>query len=84
MPEFTLTLHAESVMMERGIPTEWVRRILAKPTRLERDRFDPQLQHALGRISEHGDRVLRIVYDPSIAPIRVVTAYFDRSLRNRL
>lgn len=34
MPEFTLTLHAESVMMERGIPVEWVGRVLASPTRL--------------------------------------------------
>lgn len=49
-----------------------------------RDARDPQLSHALRRIPEHGGRVLRVVYTHRIDPLRVVTAYFDRTLREQL
>jgi len=41
------------------------------------------LRHALARIAERGDRVLRVVYNASVNPPRVVTAYFDRRQRGR-
>jgi hypothetical protein len=37
----------------------------------------PKLTHALGRVSEHGGRVLRVVYNGLAKPRRVVTVYFD-------
>ena len=58
--------------------------ILERPEKTENDKTDPKLTHALGRISEHGNRVLRVVYNPVIDPITVVTAYFDRAMRNKL
>jgi hypothetical protein len=45
---------------------------------LEKDKEDPRLRHALGRIPEHGDRILRVVYNTTIEPWSVVTAFFDR------
>jgi hypothetical protein len=33
---------------------------------------------------EHGGRVLRVVYNGSVKPVRVVTAFFDRTQRNKL
>lgn len=77
-PPFDLTSHARAVLAERRIDLAWVDRVLAAPTRSEPDRFDPSLRHALAPIEERDGRVLRVVYNPEVNPIRVVTAFFDR------
>ena len=50
--------------------------------RLDADRADPELQHAIGRIAENDDRYLRVIYNAAVTPWRIVTAYFDRGLRS--
>lgn len=84
MLTFVLSAHAEKVVAERSIDAEWLERVLSNPEKVEADATDPDLKHALGRISEHGNRVLRVVYNGSVKPVRVVTVYFDRTLRNKL
>jgi hypothetical protein len=84
MLKYVLSAHAEVVLKERSIRSEWLERVLAQPEKTETDKQDPSLAHALGRISEHGNRVLRVVYNPTVDPISVVTAYFDRPMRNKL
>jgi hypothetical protein len=39
--------------------------------------------HAFLRIAERNHRVLRVVYNPDVHPVRVITVYFDRRLRGR-
>ena len=63
MPKFDLSAHAKIVIAERSIELEWLERVLAKPEKIEADRDDPELEHAWGRIPEHGDTVLRVVYN---------------------
>jgi hypothetical protein len=57
-------------------------RVLSSPERSEPDRADPELQHAIGRIAENGDRYLRVIYNAAVTPWRIVTACFDRGLRS--
>ena len=83
-PAFTLTEHAETAIAQRGVSVEWVARVLARPQRTEPDRRDASLQHALGRIAERDGRVLRVVYNDTVVPWRVVTVYFDRTQRHKL
>jgi len=85
MPEslFELSAHAATVLAEREIEIAWVELALTGPERTEPDRFDRSLEHALLRIPERGDRVLRVVYNPSHKPPMVVTAYFDRRQRGK-
>ena len=71
-------------MAERQISVVWVERVLTGPERTELDRVDPELHHALGRIPERDDRVLRVVYNKNTDPWRVVTVYFDRAMRDML
>jgi Domain of unknown function (DUF4258) len=78
---FALTTHAATAIAERGIEIDWVARTIRQPERIETDRWDAALKHALLRIAERGDRVLRVVYNDSTRPLRVVTAYFDRGQR---
>ncbi len=81
---FALTTHARDALQEREIPTLWVQRVLDNPELVEADDDDPDLEHRLARVPEHGNRVLRVVVDPHVRPERVVTAYFDRRMRNKL
>ena len=50
---------------------------LEHPARTENDQSDPTLVHALRAIPEKGFRVLRVIYNETIDPIRIVTIYFD-------
>jgi hypothetical protein len=86
MPEplFTLTAHAQTALKERGIELPWLDRVLRNPQLTQGDRADATLRHALGRISERDDRMLRVIYNPSQRPWSVVTAYFDRRQRGKI
>jgi hypothetical protein len=82
--DYELSAHAVTVMAEREITEAWVKRVLSGPERIEPDAADPLLRHALGRIPERDDRVLRVVYNETTCPLRVVTTYFDRAMRGKL
>ena len=82
-PNFELTAHAATVIEKRGIELEWVGRVLSNPERIEQHASDASLRHAYARIPEHSDRVLRVVYNADVVPLRVVTAYFDRRQRGK-
>ncbi len=81
---FVLTKHAETVMAAREIPLAWVERTLANPEKVEPDKVDPGLKHALRRIPEQDDRILRVVYNEASEPWRIVTVFFDRTVRGKL
>src|SRR5262245_45608775 len=75
---FALSNHAATAAKERGIHLSWIERTLVSPTRTARDGRDARLLHAFRPIRERDGRVLRVVYDPSVQPWRVVTVFFDR------
>ena len=82
--DYSLTKHAETVLEERRIARRWLEAVLERPQKVEPDGEDPRLEHRLGRIAEHGNRVLRVVVDGNKRPVVVVTLYFDRTMRNKL
>jgi hypothetical protein len=82
-PHYELSAHAALVMAARNIDAALVDRALSEPERTEADRFDPELMHALLPIAERDHRVLRVVYNWSVHPLRVVTVYFDRRQRGK-
>jgi len=82
--KYELTQHAREILHERDISLEWLERILAAPERIEPDSRDASLEHRLGRIAQHGNRVLRVILNPQVTPPRVVTVYFDRTMRDKL
>ncbi|MEP6663013.1 MAG: DUF4258 domain-containing protein [Verrucomicrobiota bacterium] len=76
--------HAKDVLAEREIPVAWLERILNSPMKTEPDRDDAELEHHLGPIAEHGNRILRVVINKHANPVRVVTIYFDRAMKGKL
>lgn len=82
--KYELTHHAKDVLAEREIPKSWIERVLDVPEKIERDSSDPELEHRLARIKEYQNRVLRVIINKDSLPIKIVTVYFDRNMRNRL
>ncbi|MGF1633142.1 MAG: DUF4258 domain-containing protein [Phycisphaerae bacterium] len=78
---YTLSAHAHSMLLARGITAAWVERCLAEPERQEPDPVDADLRHAMRKIPENDGRVLRVVFDARGDVPHVVTAFFDRRLR---
>ena len=81
---YVLSDHARTVIAEREIRTAWLEQVLERPDMVRDDEDDPELEHRLGVVHEHGDRVLRVIINKTVRPVRVVTTYFDRTMRNRL
>ena len=81
---YTLSQHASDTMQERSILAEWIERAILTPDLVEADRFDPTIEHVLCKISEHGDRVLRVVYNRTKQPPHIITVFFDRGMKGKL
>jgi len=79
-----LTDHAAQRVSERNISLEWIYRVLSNPQKTEPHPEDPELRYAWGTISESGNRVLRVVYNETVNPWRIVSVYFERKLKGKL
>jgi hypothetical protein len=82
-PDYEFSEHARLVVIQRGIDVEWVERVLRNPEWTRADKVDGHLTHAIGRIAEHGDRYLRVVYNSAIQPCRIVSVFFDRRVKGK-
>ena len=83
--DFELTEHArESLRKRPNIRMTWVEQVLRNPERSEPDGIDRDLEHRLGRIDECEGRVLRVIVNRAVSPLKIVTVYFDRAMRNKL
>jgi hypothetical protein len=80
MPEIMLSSHSREMLIERGIPEEWVWRTITAPDR-KRMHFEDNNLHYTKAIKEQGGRILHVVVNPNVQPNRVVTVFFDRRLR---
>lgn len=79
-----LSIHAKMRIAERNLRMEWIESALREPDMVIPDEEDPSLEHRLVAIEEREKRVLRVVCDPNVIPVRVVTVHFDRSMKGKL
>ena len=84
MRRYDLSRHAKDVISERDIQLDWLEQVLEWPELVEPDADDPELIHHVGRIREHGNRLLRVVFNSRANPVRIVTVYFDRKMKGRV
>ena len=75
------TKHALHGMAEHSISIEWVEFVVGEPELRMSDPNDSEVERFYRRIPEHGNRVLRVAVNTNVAPWRVVTVFFDRSMR---
>ncbi len=81
---YELTEHAKIRIVERKISLHWIEITLSTPQRVELDSKDTDLRHALASIAECDKKVLRVIYNMTTIPNKVVSVYFDRKLRGKL
>ena len=82
---YALTEHAREVIAERRIPLRWLIQTIENPEIVHPDLEDAALRHALARVPEFRDRVLRVIYNPGEQSWRIVTVYFfDRSMKGKI
>ena len=81
---YELTQHAREVLAERQIRVEWLERALRAPELKRPDPADATQERRYRKIPEHENRVLRVVVNTAVAPERVVSVYFDRTMKGKL
>ncbi len=81
---YELTKHAQKALDERGIETEWMERTLCAPESILPDPEDATVRRYFRRIPEFGGRVLRVAVNTTVEPNRVVSVFFDRSMKGKL
>ena len=83
-PTLAYSRHALHVMAERLLPVEWVELAVAEPASRTPDPNDPDVERFFRPIPEHADRVLRVAVNTRVVPWRVVSVFFDRSMKGKL
>ena len=82
--KFVVSRHARRRMRQRGVNMEQIGRALRFPDRTEADRDDLELEHALKRFhGRSGPNVLRVVYNATVLPVKIVTVFFEYPRRRR-
>ena len=82
---YALSVHAQESWHKRSVVRmEWIEQVLSQPQLVEIDSVDAELEHRLGSIQEYDGRVLRVIVKKNTTPLRVITFYFDRTMRRRL
>jgi len=76
--------HARLRMQQHGIALAWVEMTVRQPAHIEPCPRDPTLVRVWGRITQRGNRVLRVVYRPAGADVVVVSVFFDRGAQRWL
>ena len=82
--DFVLSKHAGVSAEEREIPLESIRQTLEEPDLREADRRETGVELFYARIAACGNRVLKVVVNVQVDPWRVMSVYFDRSMKERL
>jgi len=72
--QYSLSQHALKRMEERRIERHWIQAVLESPERMEK--ISGEEWHLFKKIPEFGDRILKIVINPSNN--KIITLFFDR------
>ncbi len=79
---FVLTDHARKRCARRGIKLEWIRSALDSAAEtMDAHVCKKDLTHTLWPVPEKGFRVLRVIYNDTVEPVAIVTAFFDNKVK---
>jgi hypothetical protein len=78
---FTYTVHAEAMLVERGLDREWIERAVLHPDSTEPDPTHADRIRAFKSLPERDGRVVRVVYVDQGDAFHVITLFLDRRKR---
>jgi hypothetical protein len=81
---FIFTQHARIAAEARKIQPDWVRITLEDPQLRTWDPEDSTIERFFRKIPENQNRILRVVVNTQVAPWRVVSVFFDRTMKGNL
>lgn len=81
---YKISVHAKERIEERNILLIWIQETIEKPDKTEPHQTDPELEIAFKKIESYNGRVLKVVYNTTVSPFKVVTTYFDRNKKGKL
>jgi hypothetical protein len=81
---YEISVHAKKRIDERNILLTWIEETIEKPDKTEPHQTDPELEIAFKKIESCGERVLKVVYNTTVSPFKIVTTHFDRSKKGKL
>lgn len=82
--QLELSRHAVHVMAERMVSIKWVEETVGEPALRLPDPNDPEIERFFRRIPDRDNRVLRVAVNTRVTPWRVVSVFFDRTMRGKL
>jgi uncharacterized DUF497 family protein len=82
--KYELTSHAKKALTEREISMEWLEHTLNTPELILPDPDDAEVERRFRKIPEFGGRVLRVAVNTTVEPVRVVSVFFDRTMKGKL
>ena len=82
--DYIFSEHAFFAVTVREIDNDWLLRCLEIPDLTELSKKDESVTYYFKKISENGERVLRVAVNTKVDPKVIVTAYFDRTMRGKL
>lgn len=63
---------------------EWLEHTLNTPELILPDPDDAEVERRFRKIPEFGGRVLRVAVNTTVEPVRVVSVFFDRTMKGKL
>jgi len=81
---YQMSKHARDALEERQTPIDWMERALENAALIVPSAADAALESRLLPIAEFGNRILRVVVNKDAAPVRVISVYFDRTMKGKL
>jgi hypothetical protein len=81
---YEISDHAKERIEERNILLTWIQETIEKSDKTEQHPTEPEKEIAFKKIEGYSGRVLKVIYNKTVSPIRIVTAHFDRSMKGKL
>ena len=78
---YELSHHAAEMLCRRGIQKHWLEETLDSSHQVAADANNPNIVHRFRVIEECDRRVLRVLYNRSVSPVRVVSMLVDRRIK---
>ncbi len=82
--EVEFTEHAKEAIQQREIHYQWINQTLAQPELRMEDPNDPTVERFFRTIPDYGNRILRVAVNTKSWPWRVVSVFFDRTMKGKL